>query len=207
MSLKLIIGTKHISSWSLRPWLALKHIGVAFEEILIPLNKPQTRQKILQYSSAGRVPVLIDDSLVIWDSLAICEYLAEKFPSAQLWPENVAMRARARAVSAEMHSGFAHVRQQLSMNLKKKVPLPELNADTQSELNRLQAIWRECLALSGGPFLFGSFTIADAMFAPVVTRFLTYSVPYAPELELYIQAMAHLPAMRQWTSAALIEEN
>lgn len=205
MSLKLVIGNKNVSSWSLRPWLALKHTGVNFEEIPIALDRPQTQERILQYSPAGRVPILIDGEAIIWDSLAICEYLAEKFPEAELWPLDRLERARARSICAEMHSGFPQLRQQLSMNIKKKVPTPDLKSDTLSDIKRIESIWKDCLKRSGGPFLFGAFTIADAMYAPVVTRFLSYSIPYDPDLELYVQAISNLPAMRQWISAAQIE--
>lgn len=216
MDLKLVIGSKSVSSWSLRPWLALKHAGVNFEEIVIPLDRPETREKIARYSPSGRVPVLIDGDLVVWDSLAICEYLAEKFPYAELWPLDLKQRAKARAISAEMHAGFSCLRQQLSMNLKvkkksgsgpsEKQSAVELKTETQTDIDRIQQIWRESLLASGGPFLFGPFTIADAMFAPVATRFQTYSVPYHPDLELYIQAILNLPAMRQWIAAAQLEE-
>lgn len=205
MTLKLVIGNKNLSSWSLRPWLALKHTGAPFEEILIPLNKPTTREQILRYSPAGRVPILLDGALTVWDSLAICEYVAEKFPEAELWPTDAKARAHARSVSAEMHSGFASLRQQLSMNLSKKVPCPELRAETSGEIRRIEAIWKHCLEKSGGPFLFGSFTIADAMYAPVVTRFASYSVAIDRELELYTLAITQLPAMQQWVNAALQE--
>lgn len=205
MELKLVIGNKNLSSWSLRPWLALKHVGAAFEELMIPLDKPTTREQILRYSPAGRVPILFDGPVAIWDSLAICEYLAEKFPYAELWPLDPILRAQARSVSAEMHSGFASLRQQLPMNLAKKVACPDLRPDTLSDIRRIETIWKHCLQKSGGPFLFGAFTIADAMYAPVVTRFASYSVPIDRELELYSLAITQLPAMRQWANAALEE--
>ncbi len=203
--MKLVIGNKNLSSWSLRPWLALKHAGAVFEEIMIPLNKANTHEQILRYAPSGRVPILIDGPLTIWDSLAICEYVAEHFPEAELWPGDKKLRAQARSLSAEMHAGFASLRQQLPMNLSYKGPCPPLRPDTLADIKRIEAIWKESLENSGGPFLFGAFSIADAMYAPVVTRFTSYSVAVDRDLDLYMLAIAQLPAMRQWVGAAAEE--
>ena len=200
MALTLFVGSKRYSSWSLRPYLALAHSGVPFETRTILLDQQDTKAKIAEVNPAGKVPVLHDGDLVIWDSLAICEYIAEQVPA--LWPSEKKARARARSVSAEMHSGFAALRQNMPMDVISKKPgqghTPEALADAQ----RVQAIWRECLAASGGPFLFGSFTIADAMFAPVTTRFTTYGVELDATCKAYVAAVAALPAMKQWIADA-----
>jgi glutathione S-transferase len=202
MSLILYVGSKRYSSWSLRPYLALAHTGASFETRTILFGQPGTRDEIAKVSPSGRVPVLHHDGLVIWDSIAICEYAHELFPEAGLWPEDRARRARARTLSAEMHAGFAALRQNMPMNLDASKPgqghVPEALADAR----RVQAIWREALEASGGPFLFGAFTIADAMFAPVTTRFVTYGVELDPASRAYVDAVAALPAMKQWRADA-----
>jgi glutathione S-transferase len=202
MSLTLHVGSKRYSSWSLRPYLALAHAGASFETRTILFGQPTTRDDIAKVSPTGRVPVLHHDGLVIWDSIAICEYANELFPEARLWPEDRARRARARAISAEMHAGFAALRQHMPMNLDASKPgqghVPEALADAR----RVQAIWREALDASGGPFLFGAFTIADAMFAPVTTRFTTYGVPLDAPCRAYVDAIAALPAMQRWRADA-----
>src|SRR3954447_26307256 len=176
--LKIVLGNKKYSSWSLRPWLALKLAGAPFEEQVVALDMPDTAANIRKYSPSGRVPALIDGSLTIWDSLAICEYLNEKFPQAQLWPADAAQRARARSISAEMHSGFTNLRNDCSMKIVKQYPYKPLRPDTQKDVDRIVAIWEECLRRNGGRFLFGNEPcIADAFYAPVVSRFRTYSVP------------------------------
>jgi glutathione S-transferase len=205
MSLHLFVGSKRYSSWSLRPYLALAHAGASFETTVILLDRPTTHDAIAKVSPTGRVPVLHHDGLVIQDSLAICEYAHELYPQAKLWPEDRATRARARAVSAEMHSGFGALRSNMPMdiggNLAGKGHTPEALADAR----RVQAIWREQLAASGGPFLFGAFTIADAMFAPVTTRFVTYGVELDATCRGYVDAIAAHPAMQQWTRDAAAE--
>jgi len=206
MDMTLVVGSKTFSSWSLRPWLVLKQANIPFTEVVIALNQVATREQIKKYSPSGRVPVLVHGDVRIWDSLAIAEYLHELFPDKGLWPKNIAERALARSVSAEMHSGFAAMRQQLSMNVTKRFPTPALTDDTQSDLKRVFDIWNECLNRSGGPFLFGSFTIADAMYAPVTTRLTTYSIPLTGAIEKYVQTIAALPAMQEWVRGPMVEE-
>jgi glutathione S-transferase len=202
--LTLVIGNKQFSSWSLRPWIALKQTGLPFREVLVLLRRPETKAEILKYSPSGKVPYLIDGSLGVWDSLAILEYLNELKPEARLWPADRAARAFARAISAEMHSGFAALRQHLGMDLKRTPARGEWPAEAAADIDRVQAIWAEARARfgSGGPFLFGPFTAADAMYAPVVTRFHRYGVPLDPVLTAYRDAVLGLPAMQEWTQAA-----
>jgi len=190
----LVIGNKNYSSWSLRPWLAMKVLGLAFDEKRIPLDTPGTKQEILRYSPAGKVPCLVDGSLAIWDSLAILEYLAERHP--QLWPADAAERARARAISAEMHSGFANLRNHMGLNVRRRYPGRGRTPEVLEEIKRIDAIWSQ----AKGPFLFGAFGAADAMYAPVVLRFRTYEVRVSNRE--YAEAMLALPAMREWIEAA-----
>lgn len=199
--LHLYVGSKRYSSWSLRPFLALGQSGLGFECTTILLDRATTKAEIAKVNPAGKVPVLHHDDLVIWDSLAICEYVHELAPDARLWPVARAARAHARAISAEMHSGFAALRKHLSMELHATRPTPT-DPTALAEIERVEEIWRDCLAASGGPFLFGTFTIADAMFAPVTTRFTTYQVPVDPRCRAYIDAIADLPAMRRWLEDA-----
>jgi glutathione S-transferase len=205
MDMTLVVGSRTFSSWSLRPWLVLKQANIPFTEVVIALNQVATREQIKKYSPSGRVPVLLHGDVRIWDSLAIAEYLHELFPDKGLWPSDRTERALARSVSAEMHSGFGAMRQQLSMNVTKRLPTPNLTDDTQSDLKRVFDIWNECLNRSGGPFLFGSFTIADAMYAPVTTRLTTYSIPLTGAIEKYVQTVAALPAMQEWVRGAMGE--
>jgi glutathione S-transferase len=208
MALTLVIGNKNYSSWSMRPWLALKAGGIAFDEVCIPLYTGDAdKKRILGFSQAGKVPVLIDGDITVWDSLAIIEYAAERFPQARLWPEDRASRAHARSISAEMHSGFTALRNQCGMNLHRPVGAIDLSADTRADIARIQQIWTECRARYGmsGPFLFGAFGGADAMFAPVVHRFLTYAIKVRPEARAYMDAMTSLPAFAEWTRAGLAE--
>jgi glutathione S-transferase len=190
----LVIGNKNYSSWSLRPWIAMKVLGIPFDEKRIHLYAADSKDQILRYSPAGRVPILHDGSTAVWDSLAILEYLAEKHP--QLWPGDRDERARARAVSAEMHSGFAALRQHMSMNTRKRYPGKGRTPEVLADIKRIEEIWAE----ARGPFLFGAFTAADAMYAPVVLRFRTYEVPVRKKS--YLDAMLALPAMREWIEAA-----
>ena len=205
--LTLVIGNKAFSSWSLRPWLALKRTGQPFGEIVIPLREPGTAARIREHSPTGRVPCLRHGDRVIWDSLAICEYLAETFPGAALWPADAHARAVARSVSAEMHSGFAALRTHMSMDLKAFRPGVGRNAGSEADIARIFALWRDTRARfgAGGPFLFGDFSIADAMYAPVVTRFLTYGVEMDGLCGVYAQAVMDLPAMKEWVDAAKAE--
>lgn len=202
MKYTLVIGTRDWSSWSLRPYLALRHIGVPFEEVVVPLRAATTSPEILHYSPAGRVPILKIGEHTVWDSLAICETLAERHPEAGLWPDDSLVRATARAYAAEMHSGFADVREQLSMDFVRRLPLPELREATRAQIARILEAWTEALARHGGPFLFGRFSIADCMYAPVVSRFTTYGVAVPDAARAYMERMMDLPAMRDWADAS-----
>jgi glutathione S-transferase len=206
--LTLVVGTKNYSSWSLRPYLALAHTGQPFQEVVIHLGEPDSTQKILQYSPSGRVPLLKHGELSIWDSLAICEYLAETFPEARLWPEDKAARAVARSVTAEMHSGFAALRQHMNMNIRARKPGQGRGPGVAEDIARIQAIWNECRARfgKGGPFLFGAFSIADAFYAPVVTRFVTYDVTLDAVGAAYRDAVLALPSFQKWLEAAQHEK-
>jgi len=205
--LTLVIGSKNYSSWSLRPYLALAQTGQPFREVVIPLDEPDTAAKIAQHTPSGKVPVLHHGSLAIWDSLAICEYLAETFPQAKLWPEDKQARAIARSVVAEMHSGFSHLRQNMTMDLRARKPGQGRAPGVAEDIARIQAIWSDCRSRfgQGGPFLFGHFTLADAFYAPVVTRFVTYEVELEAVGRAYRDAVLGLPALKTWTEAALKE--
>ncbi|WP_428247755.1 glutathione S-transferase family protein [Ferrovibrio sp.] len=200
----LVIGNKNHSSWSLRPWLALKAAGLAFEERLIGLRRPETKAEILRYSPSGKLPLLIDGAVKVWDSLAICEYVAERAPQAGLWPQDAGARAVARAVSAEMHSGFMALRRDYSMDIARRFP-DQGTAEAKADAARIQEIWRDCRASFGqgrGEFLFGGFGIADCMYAPVVTRLRTYGIALDPVSQAYSDAVLAHPAMREWCQAA-----
>jgi len=204
MAMVLYVGSKRYSSWSLRPYLALAQAGLDFETRVIHLDRPTTAGEIALVSPTGRVPVLHDGELRIWDSLAICEYAAELVPA--LWPADRAQRARARAISAEMHAGFAALRTNMTMDVIGRFPgqghVPEALADAR----RIQAIWADAIAASGGPYLFGrAFTIADAMYAPVTTRFVTYGVEVDATARAYIDAITAHPAMQRWLADAALE--
>jgi glutathione S-transferase len=205
--LKIVIGNKKYSSWSLRGWLALKHVGVPFEEILIPLDQPNTQERIARYSPSGKIPALIDGEVVVWDSLAICEYLNERFPDRHLWPADPKARALARSISAEMHSGFQNLRNDLSMKLVESIPTSTLRPEVKEEIRRIIAIWTECRQRFAGdkPFLFGDFSSADVMFAPVVSRFRTYGVSLEGTAGAYAETIWKLPAMQEWLAAAKVE--
>jgi glutathione S-transferase len=205
--LKIVLGNKKYSSWSLRPWLVLKQTGAPFEEVVVPLDMPDTAENIRRYSPSGRVPALIDGALTVWDSLAICEYLQEKFPQQPLWPKDAAERAHARSISSEMHSGFTNLRNDCAVKFLEQLPPGELRPETKAEIERIQSIWTECLRKYGGPFLFGQrFCIADAMYAPVVSRFRTYSIPVAGPVKAYCDAIWSLPALQEWLQAARAEK-
>ncbi|CAN1212391.1 GST N-terminal domain-containing protein [Tumidithrix helvetica PCC 7403] len=206
-NLTLVIGNKNYSSWSLRPWLAMRQFGLEFDEVRIPLYTPETPAQIRQYSPSGKVPTLLHGNLVIWDSLAICEYLAELFPSFHWYPEDRAARALARSISAEMHSGFQALRQNMGMNCRAKLPGKGLTPEVEKDIDRITTIWKECRQEFGtkGEFLFGRFTIADAMYAPVVLRFMTYGVPLDPVCQAYYQAILTLPATQAWIDAGVVE--
>lgn len=201
--MRLVIGNKNLSSWSLRPWLVMKHAGLPFEEELVLFETPGWRDAITSHSPSGRVPALRDGELVVWDSLAICEYLADRFPQARLWPDDAAQRALARSVSAEVHAGFTSLRREMPMDVTARHPRGAPSTETETDIRRVLAIWEE--RAGGGAFLFGRFSIADAMFAPVVFRFRTYDVPVTGRAREYYEAMLALPAMQEWDEAAAAE--
>lgn len=202
----LVIGNKNLSSWSLRPWLALKATGAPFEEIVVRLDQPETRASIKTHSPAGKVPILkISEggkTAIVWDSLAICETLAERHPDAKLWPEDPIVRAKARSYAAEMHSGFPDVRQILPMDFSRKLATPERSEALDTQLARIIAAWSEALSENTGGFLFGHFSIADCMYAPVVSRFRTYGIELPPDVSAYCTRMLALPAMKEWAAGA-----
>ncbi len=208
MTLTLVIGNKNYSSWSMRPWLALRAGGIAFEERFIPLyTGPADKQRILDIIPSGKVPALIDGDVTVWDSLAIIEYAAERFPEAGLWPANRAGRAHARSISAEMHSGFSALRRECRMNLHRSVGARPLSDNARADIARIQELWMDCRQRSAtaGPFLFGAFSAADAMYAPVIHRFRTYAIEVTPQVRAYMDTMMALPAFRQWTEQGLAE--
>jgi glutathione S-transferase len=197
----LVIGNKNYSSWSLRPWIAMKALEIPFQELRIPLYGPGASEEILRYSPTGKVPCLVAGATRVWDSLAILEYLAESQP---LWPEAPAARAMARSISAEMHSGFQSLRQHMSMNVRRRYPDKGRTPESLADVARIMAIWSECREQFGRPgdFLFGHFCAADAMYAPIVLRFRTYEVELPGPCRAYADAMLALPAMREWIAAA-----
>jgi glutathione S-transferase len=204
MALHLVIGNKNYSSWSFRPWLAMKVAGVAFDETVISLEANDFKARVMAVSGAGKVPVLIDGETRVWESLAILEYLAEKFPTAALWPKDEGARAQARAVAAEMHAGFVPLRRLLPMNVWRPVKPRALDDGSKIDVARIDTIWRDCRArfAAGGPFLFGGFGAADAMYAPVIWRFHTYAVEVSDVARAYMRAMMALPAWSEWEDAA-----
>ena len=209
---QLYIGYRHTSSWSLRGWLPMRKVGVPFEETLIRYRVPEDKARLAQVSPTAKVPLLIDRrdgyEVKVWDSLAIGEYLAEAFPGVGLWPTDPAARAFARSISAEMHSGFRPLREHLSMELLEHHPRP-VNADVDADIDRVAAIWRECRerwgAKTEGPYLFGNFTIADTMYAPIVSRFHTYGVEPDPVSNAYIAAILADPDFNSWVEQARID--
>jgi glutathione S-transferase len=205
MALTLYVGSKRYSSWSLRPYLALAQTGAAFETKTILLDQPDTRSQIAQVTPAGRVPVLHHDQVVIWDSLAICEYVAELYPGANLWPADRDQRARARAFACEMHSGFAALRRDMPMDVVATKAGQGHTTEALADAQRVMAIWRDQLAMSKGPFLFGAFSIADAMFAPVTTRFTTYGVELDATCRAYVETVQGMPAFLDWKREAAAE--
>src|SRR5579864_469229 len=206
MGFHLTIGNKNYSSWSMRPWFALKVARIPFEETVISLNAPDFKER-LRLSGTGKVPLFVDGEVRVWESLAILEYLAETMPAAGLWPADAAARAHARAIANEMHAGFLPLRRQCPMNMWRPVKKMELNAEAAANVARIDAMWSDCRARfgAGGPFLFGTFTAADAMYAPVVSRFRTYAVEVRAAARAYMQAVMALPAWANWRQAALRE--
>jgi len=207
MAMTLVIGSKRWSSWSLRPWIALKQAGIPFKELMIPLRQPDTKARILEYSAAGKVPVLINGRDLVWESLAILDYLAQRFPESKLWPQDFGALACARSIAAEMHAGFADLRRELPMDVTGTLPTPELSPAAAADIDRVRAIWRDARTRFGGsgPFLFGRFSNADAMFAPVATRFRTYGIEADPICRDYLQTLLGLPAITEWYRAAAEE--
>ncbi len=205
--LHLVIGNKNYSSWSLRPWLAMTMAGLDFDETLILLDTPHTKKQIAQHSKAGRLPILHHGKVTIWETLAILEYLADTFPEENFWPKTKAARAVARSISNEMHAGFSGLRNACPMNLRRPQKPVMLNDQTRADIARIEEIWRDCRKTygKGGKFLFGRFCNADAMFAPVVTRFETYAIPVAKDTRAYMDAVMATKAFQKWTSAALKE--
>jgi glutathione S-transferase len=203
---KLVIGNKNYSSWSMRPWVAMTAFGIPFQEIRILLDHADTDTHIARYSAAGRVPILIAGETTVWDSLAICEYLAEQFPDKNMWPQDSVARAMARCVCAEMHSGFAGLRSAMGMNIRGRFPGKGRTPEAQGDIGRICEIWETCLSDFGYQhFLFGDFSIADAFFAPVVMRFRSYSVSLAPALQAYVDRVCEHPAVAQWIREAEAE--
>jgi glutathione S-transferase len=213
--MQLIIGNKNYSSWSMRAWLLMTHAGIAFQEVKLRLSLDEAspfKQFVAQHSPAGRVPVLIDDGFAVWDTLAIAEYLVEKFPALHLWPVAPLQRARARSLCAEMHAGFAALRNHCGMNIEASLPeigsrLMSEQADVRRDLQRIDQMWCEQLERTGGPFLFGDFSIADAFYAPVCTRIRTYALPVSAASQAYAERMFALPAMKSWIADALDEHD
>ena len=216
--LKLYIGNKNYSSWSMRPWVLLTQTGIAFDEVMVRFgDDPFTadssfKQVIATVNPTGRVPVLVDDTLAVWDTLAIAEYVAEKFPEKHLWPQSVAARARARSVCAEMHSGFTSLRSACPMNIE--ATLPDIGAiiwrdkpGVRADVTRIVSMWTELLAQHKGPMLFGEFSIADAYFAPVCMRLRSYALPVPANISNYIQHVCALPGVKAWLSDALAEKD
>jgi len=209
--LVLVIGNKNYSSWSMRPWILLKAAGIPFEEVMIPLQQPDTAARIAEHTPAGRLPVLKHGGITVWESLAICEYLAEQFPDAALWPADTAARAMARAIANEMHAGFQPLRQAMPMNVRRDRPGLAISPEVAANIARIGAIWREARTRfgerpdSGGPFLFGRFSVADAMFAPVISRFRTYHVDPGPVARGYMDAFWRHPAARAWLAESEAE--
>jgi len=203
----LVIGNKNYSSWSLRPWLLLRHFGIAFDELRLKLDTPEFHAEIGKWSPTRTVPVLHDDGLVIPDSLAICEYANERWLDGKGWPADLRIRAKARAAAAEMHSGFRALRTQLPMNCRRKPDAYRWDADAQADIDRIQRLWGELREAHAahGHFLCGDFGIVDAMFAPVVMRFLGYGVALDDDARRYVEAITALPAMREWRAAAEAE--
>jgi glutathione S-transferase len=211
MALTLLIGNKNYSSWSLRPWIAMKVAGIPFEETVVPLYEPGSRERVLTVSPTGKVPALVDGDIHVWESIAILDYLADRFPDAGLWPAERAARAHAWSVAAEMHAGFSALRRNCPMNMRRSMKARELTADAATDVagdvGRIDALWTNCRTRfgAGGPFLFGAFGAADAMYAPVVSRFHSYAMAVGPAAQRYMEAVMALPAWAEWRAAALVE--
>jgi glutathione S-transferase len=205
--LKLVIANKLYSSWSLRPWMVLRAFEIPFEEIVIPLRTPESAARIIEYSPSGKLPVLIDGDVTVWESMAIIEYLAETFPDRAIWPRDRKVRAHARSISNEMHAGFQALRQGCPMHLGVRFATPPLTDSIRSCIDRIEDIWAEARNrfAAGGPYLYGAFSAADAMYAPVVTRFDTFQIPVREATRAYMDAILAHPAFIAWRTAALAE--
>ncbi|MFN3233428.1 MAG: glutathione S-transferase N-terminal domain-containing protein [Alphaproteobacteria bacterium] len=204
--MKLLIAPKNYSSWSVRPWVLMRHFDIPFEEVIAPLfAEDNAKATIENWSAAGKVPVLKDGDVTIWDSLSIMEYVAERFPEKMLWPVESAARAVARSVAAEMHSSFMALRNEMPMNARGHVPGFRYSSDCAADIARVFEIWRDCVDGSGGPFLFGEFCIADAMYVPVISRLKTYGVSFGQTASAYADAVWSLPAIQHWLADAAAE--
>jgi len=203
--LKLIVGNKNYSSWSMRPWVLMTQAGIPFEETVVWLGEPDTKANIVRYSPAGTVPVLIDGDLTVTDSLAICEYLAEQYPDKALWPRDAGARAQARSLACEMHSSFSNLRGKMPMNVRNRYPGAGMTPEVAADIGRISSVWSEYVTRSGGPYLFGAFTIADAMYAPVVLRFQTYEVALSGAAAAYQQTMLRSSALLRLAGQAALE--
>lgn len=203
----LVIGNKMYSSWSMRPWMLLRELGIPFDEVQIPLYQPDTEQRVRQYSPTGLVPVFVQGDLVAWESIAILDTVADLYPGSAVWPNDPVARAAARSMAAEMHAGFTHLRAACSMNLGKRFAYKDRGEKVQADVDRICAMWRDARERFGrnGPFLFGAFTAVDAMYAPVVSRFETYSLPVDAAVRAYMDAVIRTQSYQEWTSAALEE--
>jgi len=198
MQHKLLIGNKNYSSWSLRPWILMRVKNIPFSELKVYLYRDDTTAQIKKYSPTGKVPYLENESVQVWDSLAICEYLADCYPEKHCWPIELNQRANARAICAEMHSGFSQIRDKLPMNCRMDKQYTNISHELQSEINRVDSLWQDCLNKHSDPFLYAGFTIADAMFAPVVLRFNSYQIPVSQRSKEYMQQILNLPAIQEW---------
>ena len=214
--LKLYIGNKNYSSWSMRPWMLMRQSGIHFDEVKLRFDSfapdSQFKQQVLSLSPIGKVPLLVDDELIIWDSLAICEYLAERFPEKHLWPQHAAQRARARSLVSEMHSGFSSLRSLCPMNIEARLhevgaQLWEQHADLRADVRRLEALWLPQLQAAHGPMLFDQFSIADAFFAPACMRINSYGLPTSTLVTAYVQRICLLPSTQEWVQGALAEND
>ncbi|MEZ5872618.1 MAG: glutathione S-transferase family protein [Nitratireductor sp.] len=203
--MKLFIGNKNYSSWSFRPWVAMKAKGISFEETLIPFDDEGGNPEFRKFSPSGKVPVLVDDGLTVWESLAILEYLADRFPDAGFWPQDRAAKAHARCVANEMHGGFGALRSACPMNMRREIRAIAVTDALRKDVARIEQLWAQCLEKSGGPFLFGTFSNADAMYAPVVNRLEKYALSQTPAVLAYTAAMKAHPAWIEWERAALAE--
>jgi glutathione S-transferase len=208
MALRLVLGNKNYSSWSLRPWIAMKVAGIPFEETVIPLYEPGSREQVLEFAPSGKVPVLVSGDIHVWESLAILDFLADEYPQAGLWPSERTARAHARAIAAEMHAGFGALRRHCPMNMRRvRKPREQTPPEVVEDVRRIDAIWADCRARfgGGGPFLCGRFGAVDAMYAPVVSRFHSYGIAVSEPSRHYMDVMMALPAWAEWHDVAVNE--